>query len=325
MKYSLILAASLLFMSLDSEAATLRPHVQVSGDIVTLGDLVDDAGKSSGIALFRAPELGKSGVISAHRVIEAAANQGVFLNEGPDTPAQITVWRESRMIDRKQIETAALSEVRHRNLVDPTSQDDRVSITTIQMSDAVHLPMGNKSPLAIRDFNHDPQTGRFSMAIAVPAPRGGREWSTRVQGQIVRMVEVPVMARAVGRLEIIGLDDIEMTRVDATTIDAATAAIEDIIGQAAKRRLGPGAMVRMDDLTKPILVRRNATVPIVFRSGRLVLTAHGRAISDGSEGDLVRVLNTKSHRVIEGIVQSSGTVAIIPKPIAVASTNAIVQ
>ena len=59
----------------------------------------------------------------------------------------------------------------------------------------------------------------------------------------------------------------------------------------------------------PKLVRRGQPVTLAVRSGALTITAQGRALADGREGDPVRVV-TPSSRTVEGIVEASGAVRV---------------
>lgn len=63
------------------------------------------------------------------------------------------------------------------------------------------------------------------------------------------------------------------------------------------------------NVPKPKLVRRGEPVTLAVRSGTLTITAQGRALADGREGDLVRVV-TPSSRTVEGTVDAAGTVRI---------------
>lgn len=62
-------------------------------------------------------------------------------------------------------------------------------------------------------------------------------------------------------------------------------------------------------VTKPKLVRRGQAVTLAVRSGTLTITAQGRALADGREGDAVRVV-TPSSRTVEGVVEAGGTVRL---------------
>jgi len=42
----------------------------------------------------------------------------------------------------------------------------------------------------------------------------------------------------------------------------------------------------------------------------ITVTAQGKAQQDGAEGETVRVINTQSNRVVEGVVTGPGTIEI---------------
>jgi flagella basal body P-ring formation protein FlgA len=59
----------------------------------------------------------------------------------------------------------------------------------------------------------------------------------------------------------------------------------------------------------PKLVRRGQPVTLTVRSGALTITAQGRALADGRESDMVRVV-TSASRTLEGVVEASGAVRV---------------
>src|SRR5438105_7919293 len=59
-------------------APTLRPSVTVLGEIVRIGDLIDNAGSQAATAIFRAPDLGQTGIVAAYQVVEAVRAHGLF-------------------------------------------------------------------------------------------------------------------------------------------------------------------------------------------------------------------------------------------------------
>jgi hypothetical protein len=59
------------------------------------------------------------------------------------------------------------------------------------------------------------------------------------------------------------------------------------------------------------LVRRRDVVRLVARSAHLTATALGEALEDGQEGQLIRVRNITSHRVVVGRVGADGTVEVV--------------
>ena len=63
-------------------------------------------------------------------------------------------------------------------------------------------------------------------------------------------------------------------------------------------------------LFAPRLVTRGSIVTMKIETPSLTVTAQGRALQDGKLGDTVRVTNTQSNRMIEGTVESDGTVKV---------------
>lgn len=85
---------------------------------------------------------------------------------------------------------------------------------------------------------------------------------------------------------------------------------EDASGMEAARNLSTGMVVRRSDLMKPQLVRRGEPVTIRIVSGALVITASGRALNGGGQGEMVRVVTNSTNRTLDGTIEGSGTVRI---------------
>ncbi len=72
----------------------------------------------------------------------------------------------------------------------------------------------------------------------------------------------------------------------------------------------PTAASRKQFARAPSLVMRNRPVRVEFVRGALLITAEGRALSNGQEGDTVRVMNTSSRSVVLGVVIGADRVAV---------------
>jgi flagella basal body P-ring formation protein FlgA len=58
------------------------------------------------------------------------------------------------------------------------------------------------------------------------------------------------------------------------------------------------------------MVKKGEMVTLTLRNSKLALTLQGKALQGGAEGDVVRVLNTASNQVVEGIVTGPQTVSV---------------
>ncbi|HMI97096.1 MAG TPA: flagellar basal body P-ring formation chaperone FlgA [Micropepsaceae bacterium] len=86
----------------------------------------------------------------------------------------------------------------------------------------------------------------------------------------------------------------------------------DAAGKEAKRALRAGEFLRNSDLKRPALVAKGSTVTMVFESPGIHLTAVGRALAEGGEGDTIAVLNPTSYRQVAAVVTAPGTVRVGP-------------
>jgi len=86
--------------------------------------------------------------------------------------------------------------------------------------------------------------------------------------------------------------------------------IEEAVGQNLKRSVREGALLTAGMLAKPELVNRGDAVIIIAHRGSLKVRMPGTALSSGAKGEQVRVKNTKTDRVIRGLVAARGEVAV---------------
>ena len=72
----------------------------------------------------------------------------------------------------------------------------------------------------------------------------------------------------------------------------------------------PGEPIRRAWLKVPPLVKRGDRVRMVARRGRVELSAAGEALGDGRRGQVVRVRNLASRKVVSGIVHAANLVVM---------------
>ena len=98
-----IATAALLALGAAAAAETAPEHPKlkaeavITGGIVRIGDLVDHAGIIARVPIFRAPDLGVTGTVSAEAVVEAVRPYALVGLDTGDV-AEVTVTRASRAI-----------------------------------------------------------------------------------------------------------------------------------------------------------------------------------------------------------------------------------
>ncbi len=120
-------------------------------------------------------------------------------------------------------------------------------------------------------------------------------------------VRVVVPTHDIARGQVIS--EFDMTYAVATSdVMGVVTSLPDVIGLETRRTLRAGETLRLQDLRHPVLVAKGSTVTMVFEAPGVVLTASGRAMSEGGLGETVTVQNPASYRQISGIVIGPGQV-----------------
>lgn len=287
-------------------APTLRAHVSVSGELVRVGDFVDQAGDAAEIALFRAPDLGTTGTVPVKQVLEALRAHNVI---GVDTNEirEVVVMREARTLSQKQIETEVARTLAGRNgLGDAASlmlSFDR-DVRMIQLDAGHH---GGLTPLAIR---YEPRNARFDVTFEMAREAGAPPTRLRFTGTAIETVEAAVVTRSVERGEILNSSDIVIERRPKSEAGFDPAPRGRAIGMQMRKSVRAGSPLRMADLAKADLVQRDQNVTFVYEAPGVYLTMRGKAIEAGSEGDTVSVTNLQSKRTVQGTVTGPGQVSM---------------
>ena len=108
--------------------------------------------------------------------------------------------------------------------------------------------------------------------------------------------------------------DVVVERRPKAEVGADAAARDRAIGMQARRQLRAGQAIKTADLVKPDLVQRDQNVTLIYEAPGIYLTMRGKALENGTEGDVVNVMNLQSKRTLSGTVTGRGQVSITPVP-----------
>lgn len=311
MKHALLIPALLLsaLAAQPASAASLKASVTVSSNIVRLGDLVDGvAPAKADLPLFRAPDLGHTGDVSAAAVLAAARAQGIT---GIETHGlqQVAVTHEGRVIAAEDMLPAlreALATAGH------VENPEAVQIALDDGSRQVVFPTNATGAFAIKDASWNSASGSFAAVISVTCDNGSSR-TAQVTGTAVETVPVLIASHDVARGDVLTAADVTIKKMPRADMPANSFSDDShAVGMEARRGLREGQAIRATDIDEPLLVKRNSAVSLVFTSGALTLTARGQALRDGSRGEVVAVMNQQSKRVLEGTVTGPGEVTVTP-------------
>lgn len=283
------------------QQVVLQHTIKVDNPTVLLGDFFKGTGDKAAIAVAYAPEPGKRATFDAtwlYRVAQAYGLQWKPLS----MKQQSVVKRNAVTIEREEIEDHILAALIDKGI------DPDMTVSVNNRSLRLFVPSSSMATIIVENLSYDQRTHRFSAIVSTPDTK-----TVRVTGRLQKMLNIPVLTRRFLKDELIRAEDLKWIRTPSERVqhDIVMHA-DDLIGKTPKRGLRAGFPVRSSDVRRPILVKKGSLVTMILRSPQMTLTAQGKALDEGSDGDVVRINNTQSNKVVQAVVTAAGTVSITP-------------
>jgi flagellar basal body P-ring formation protein FlgA len=291
----------------------LRGSVTISGDIVRIGDIIDNAGSAAQIAIYRAPDLGTTGSLQVAQVLSALRAHQVI---GVDTRdlKQISVTRLARTLEAKDIVAQIARTLERRNGLGDAAN---LSLTFDRDPGDIQLDASNTGSLQPASVRYEPRNSRFDVTFEISNETGTASTKLRFTGTAIETVEAAVLVRNVERNEVLKSSDVLVERRPKAEVGSDAATRDRAVGMQARKQLPAGQALRVADLAKPDLVQRDQNVTLIYETPGIYITVRGKAQDSGTEGDVVSVMNLQSKRAVSGVVTGRGQVTIsvaTPRP-----------
>jgi flagellar basal body P-ring formation protein FlgA len=289
------------------EGPALKPAATVTGEIVRIGDLIDNSGAVADVPIFRAPDLGQTGAVPLASVLDAIRGHHLL---GLDTRGlkEVAVTRAARTITDHDIEARILQVLAGKYGLPDSGNlavvlDNEVRPLTVEATATAEL--------AVTLLAFDPRPKRFEVTFELPGSVAARRASLHFTGALTETFETAVPTREIPQGQVIQASDLAIERRPKSGFTPTTlTTIEQAAGLSAKHALREGQIIRQTDVAKPELVARNDTVTIVFRVPGILLTIIGKASEPGALGDVISVVNVQSKRTIQATVIGPDRVSV---------------
>lgn len=135
-------------------------------------------------------------------------------------------------------------------------------------------------------------------------------WKLAVSTQVQVSVSAVHAASVIERGQTIGAADLSLQPLQLSQARRGFySQPEDIIGLVAKRRIRPKQLLIPSLLDEPLAVQRGQPVKIIASQAGIAASTMGEALSAGRIGDLIRVRNASSDKVIDAKVVEPGVVS----------------
>lgn len=297
------IALAALALSAPAKAMpVLRDNIMVNSDIVTVGDMFDNAGALAETGLFRSPAPGTTGRVDIENIRTAAARAGFTEFENPGFSG-VSVGRSGILVSEQMLNELIAGALR--------VQGDLGTGASVQaLLDAplatIYAASGD-NPVSLQTLRYIAGANRFSARLAI----AGQGLAVDISGRLDFIISTPHLARSLPTGTILQQSDFQMRNVNLQFAQTqGLLALEQLVGKQLQRQLREGTPLRPNDVSDPVLISRNQAVTLYLKSGALTLTVKGQALGDASLGQTVSVLNMLSNTVVQGIAIGPGTVEI---------------
>jgi len=290
-----------------ASAAELRPAVTVSGETVTLGDIFDDAGNAASVVVAPAPGPGARAGISVSRISLAARRNGIdWHNDAGLT--HIVVARSGVAVPDGDVAAAIASAIEAQSSALPSSSTLQIDFANGMAG--VQVADGDEPTVKVEQIAFNHRSGAFTAILRAPA-HDMLSPLRRVAGRAYPVTDVPVLTRDMQPGEVVRQQDIDWVRLPSNRVGQnIVTSLDHLVGMSPRRPARAGEPMRVADMQPPLVVAKGTQVDMTFVSGSLTLTARGRALDSGAVGDIVSVLNIRSNRTVQGVVEGPNMVRI---------------
>lgn len=299
---TLSLTAALLVASQAIANPALRSDVTVTGDVVTVGDMFDDAGDLGDTAIFRAPAPGTTGTVALADIQNAARLIGLTDFDAAGLTS-IRVARASTLVDASALDKLIAAKL----LATGSLPDGAIPQISFDIADLGFNAAAVAIPASLVSLRYSPTSPGFAARFTI----AGIEQPIDLTGTIMLMTDAPKLVSNIAAGTLLQTSDFTMARVPLATAQAGGYAdLDQLVGKQLLRSTHSGVSLRPADVGEQTVVMRNSLVTVLFHQGAMTLTVRGVAVMSASAGQPVDVLNSVTKKILHGVAQPDGTVSI---------------
>jgi flagella basal body P-ring formation protein FlgA len=290
----------------------VRDKVLVNGETVSLGDIaIFQPADDIRVDRLKAIEISVSPAPDTTRRIEKELvmyRVASHINRDKDItlsmPESIIVERESQVISGKSLEKIFTDYVLQNS---PFDQDEIV-IERINTPLSLAFPKG-RLDWEITEKQNNNLSGNISINVDFFL-EGEPQRKVVLSGKVSVIKEVIKATRNINKGELISSKDITIVSEKGKSNKSSISSIEDVIGKRATRRIQADQTLQNGMVMAPPAIEKGAQVMIRAENEKLVITASGKALEEGSVGDQIRVMNIASGKEIIATVKRHDLVQV---------------
>ena len=159
-------------------------------------------------------------------------------------------------------------------------------------------------------FTHQQRVGLGRQTIGVKC-QSETPWTVYVPVTVKLLKPVVVAAKALSAKHVLRVTGVVVKQVDVGALrHGYLSDTELVVGQQLKYPLAMGSVISQNAVKPEKIVRRGEVITLIAMAGSMQVKMNGTAMADGSLGQRVRVKNSSSKRVVEGVIDGPGIVRV---------------
>ncbi len=313
----LVMLAVLWLWALPALAAgvtvAVNAEATVTGPVLTLGDLAtitgDDQARVKALGLVKlgnAPAPGQRAAFTSDMLGARLASAGADYSDITwQVPPTFVVTTAAQTVSGERLLAIATEAVQGQV---GGNGDNDVTVAAIGSSPDIQAPLGRLDIKA-----EIPGGVRYNAPTiaAVIISADGRPFTTvNLRFTVKAYQQLVVAARNIAVHEEITADNVREERREVGRISGYITELGKVVGLTARRPMLAGTPLTEAMVDKPVMVKRGATVNILVQVGDMIVAAGGLAMQAGREGELIRVQNVTSKRMVTARVVDRNTVQV---------------
>jgi len=162
-----------------------------------------------------------------------------------------------------------------------------------------------------------PPIGRVGVGVVVSVD-GQRRSELPVHLEVRHFDNVVVSKRPIEANRTINEEDVYLDRREVSVLSGYSSSLDSLVGTRTRRSIRPLTVITAGDVTSTddspttdentVLIRRQDRVRLVGRTGALSVSVLAEALQEGRAGDLIRLRNIDSNKIVMGRVVSRNEV-----------------
>ncbi len=151
-------------------------------------------------------------------------------------------------------------------------------------------------------------TGNTTVGIRCP---GTKSWSLYVPVTVNIFKKVVITTEALPRNTLLTPAHLKLARRNLAKLPQGYYVnAERLVGMRLKRNLGAGIALTPGMIKAQTLIKRGQNVVLISQARGISVHMQGKAMASGARGELIRVKNMSSKRIVEGTVTANGEVLV---------------